>query len=354
MDRYKLAVVIPCWNCSKEIGPMLDGIIDQTFGDWRVYCVDDLSTDNTFQVLQQYARKDKRIVAVQRPREPKGAQTCRNYGFELAEGAEYVIWFDSDERVRFMDSHPELDFGVFKAKSFFKNIYETEGCELFGYEYKGTEDLRRFLRRTLPFVGWTNIYRWDSLNRANLSWDENIMSLQDSDINIQSILKGLRYQYVEEGLIDYFYRVNKSSVSKKNFTEAHKKSHIYFLNKLHSSLNEEQKKKYRLELDDYLFFFFDQFYYDDQFMGMLYQQEWMKGRKWMKARMDYDRSHQQRSTFLLFPIIRNYKRVSLYNRRYAAYNWQQLLIETGKIIEISKEHETSSETIDLAVGGAVE
>ena len=337
MERYKVAVVIPCWNCGQVIGETLKCIEQQTYEDWRLWCVDDQSTDNTQEVIQEFADRDSRIHLVVREREPKGAQTCRNTGFDLAEGAEYVIWFDSDDliapycleqRVRFMDAHSELDFGVFKAKSYFKDIYETEGCELFGYEYPGADNLKRMLCHTLPFVGWTNIYRRQSVVNKGLRWDENILSLQDSDFNIQSLLKGLRYEFAKELPIDYFYYVNHSSgsIANKIFTEGHQQSHLYFLNKLHETFTEDQRYRYRYELYDYLFYFINNFS-GKSFTRKLHCLPWLKRRWWFMLRVDIYTALRGKSRHLLFPLVCNY------NRRFVTSYWR------GNKVQVKKETE---------------
>jgi glycosyltransferase involved in cell wall biosynthesis len=59
--------------------------------------VDDGSTDGSEEVLKMYVDKDDRIQYHQRPKDrPKGANACRNYGFELSKGA-YINWFDDDD-----------------------------------------------------------------------------------------------------------------------------------------------------------------------------------------------------------------------------------------------------------------
>ena len=328
MQKYKLAVIIPCWNCAEEIGAMLDSILVQTFNDWNVFCVDDQSTDDTLNVLQKYQKKDSRIHIYIRNRQPKGAQTCRNIGLDLSEGAEYVIWFDSDDiiapycfeqRVAFMDMHPDLDFSVFPAKSFSENIWEYKNSHLFGFRYAGVDDLCRFLRRTLPWVGWTNIYKRSSLISYQLKWDENILSLQDSDFNIQSILKGLKYDYAKNARIDYFWRIQNTGITKKIFTNDHKRSHVYYFNKLCESLSEQQRTQYALELDDYLFFFIDRFYNDWKFVFSMIRVDGVKNRPIFQLRILLYCFLHKRFKRVRFPHIVRYrvqydKECSQYNR----------------------------------------
>jgi glycosyltransferase involved in cell wall biosynthesis len=259
MAYYKLAIIIPSWNSSEFVGEMLDGILAQTFQDWQLFCVDDQSTDNTLDILKQYSKQDERIHYYVRDREPKGAQTCRNIGFEFTEGAEYVIWFDSDDliaphcfeqRVNYMDRHPELDFGVFPAKSFVRNPIDDNGL-IYGFPiFK--DDLEAFFTDVLPMVGWTNIYRRQALLENHHKWDERVLSKQDSDFNIQSILKGMKYDYAlkENARIDYLYRAI-GGLSKRIYTKEHYDSHCYLVNKVIDSLTDEQKRTYRFALQTY-------------------------------------------------------------------------------------------------------
>ena len=344
MERYKVAVVIPCWNCGQKISETLDCIVSQTLNDWKLWCVDDQSTDNTREVINRFANRDSRIHLVVRDREPKGAQTCRNTGFDCAEGAEYVIWFDSDDliapycleqRVDFMDQHPELDFAVFKAKSYHNDIIDVDGCELFGYEYPPCDDLRRMLRRTLPFVGWTNIYKRESLLKVHLDWDEKVMSLQDSDFNIQTLLRGLRYAFATEFPIDYFYRMNQQTgtISSKIFTKEHMRSHLYFISKLYDTLSSEQLRRYRYELDGYLLYFINNFK-GNEFVKQLYSLPVLRRRWWFLLRLNVYSIIRGRSLHLLFPILINYNRSS--NARYWKENKLQLKKETDIIKRLLK------------------
>ncbi len=284
--EYKLAVVIPCWNCKNEIAAMLDSILLQGFSDWKLFCVDDQSTDNTQRIIKDYAEKDHRIHLIIRKREPKGAQTCRNIGLELSKGAKYVMWLDSDDliasycfeqRVLYMDSRKDIDFGIFPAKTFVKDQWEeTDTC--YGFPIY-SDSLKALLTWTLPMVGWTNIYRRESIVSFHLSWDERLLSMQDSDFNIQAILKGLSfaYAYNEGAKVDYFYRVMvDSSITSKLYTDMHFQSHLYLLNKITESLSSNQKTKYKANLEIYFLIFARLFKYDKNIFIQFLKIRWVK------------------------------------------------------------------------------
>lgn len=277
MAQYKLAVVIPSWNCSTDIRVMLDSILANSFSDFRVFVVDDHSTDNSVAVINEYASIDHRIKLIVRDRLPKGAQTCRNIGFEQTKDAEYVVWFDSDDvvapycfeqRVNYMDCHPELDFGIFPAKSFVKDIWDEELSNYsYGVRYMN-DSLQAMLNLTLPMVGWTNIYRRCSIVEKALTWDERILSMQDSDFNIACLISGLKHNYaIEEGAkVDYFYRIimNRNNIASKISTTPHFKSHLILLNKILCSLSKEQLNNYETDLKCYLYLFGCMFINDDK------------------------------------------------------------------------------------------
>ncbi|SFU61886.1 Glycosyl transferase family 2 [Pustulibacterium marinum] len=85
------------YNREQIILDTLQSISAQTYSNWECIIVDDGSTDKTLEVLLQYQQKDARFRILKRPSVyTKGANACRNYGFEVAKG-NFVNWFDSDD-----------------------------------------------------------------------------------------------------------------------------------------------------------------------------------------------------------------------------------------------------------------
>src|SRR5690554_5799485 len=97
-----VSIIIPTFNRAHLIGETLDSVLAQTYHNWECIVVDDGSTDNTDEVMAEYIAKDARFQYHHRPAvKSKGANACRNYGFEKSKGA-YIQWFDSDDLM-----HPE-------------------------------------------------------------------------------------------------------------------------------------------------------------------------------------------------------------------------------------------------------
>ena len=62
----KVSVIVPIYNVKKYLAKCLDSIIAQTLKDIEIICVNDGSTDGSDKVLAEYAKKDSRIIIVNR------------------------------------------------------------------------------------------------------------------------------------------------------------------------------------------------------------------------------------------------------------------------------------------------
>ncbi len=255
--RTSLSIIMPVFNHRDEVRTMIDSILANDFNAWELLAVDDGSGEDTLQLLESYAAADSRIRVVRRSRQPKGAQTCRNMGLEMARG-EFVIVFDSDDyiapyclrqRVEMLSKRPELDFMVFPSGVYVDEKFVTAPHPYdFGYRV-AKDDVRMFASRRLPFIVWNNIYRTESLRRNRLSWDTGLLSLQDADFNISAIAAGLRYDYAN-ALQDYGYRLfTTSSISKKISTQAHVESHA----RANSNMYDAVRRIVGIRYDSYLY-----------------------------------------------------------------------------------------------------
>lgn len=90
-----LSIVIPTFNSSLYIERCLESIINQSFKDFEVIAIDDVSTDNTLEVLSNYQKRfsSMKILRLENKRLAGGA---RNVGLELAKG-KYISFIDSDD-----------------------------------------------------------------------------------------------------------------------------------------------------------------------------------------------------------------------------------------------------------------
>lgn len=96
MDEKLVSVIIPAYNIEDYIGRCLDSIISQTYKNLEIIVVDDGSRDRTGEILDNYAKKDRRIKVIHK--ENGGVSSARNKGIEVAEG-DYIGFIDGDDLI---------------------------------------------------------------------------------------------------------------------------------------------------------------------------------------------------------------------------------------------------------------
>lgn len=95
MNMPKISIIVPVYNSEKYLKDCLDSCISQTLSDIEIICVDDCSTDNSLEILEEYKTKDSRVkVFYHETNKKQGA--ARNTGIKNAAG-EYIWFIDSDD-----------------------------------------------------------------------------------------------------------------------------------------------------------------------------------------------------------------------------------------------------------------
>ena len=94
----KISVIIPIYNAERYLSDCLESIVNQTFKDIEIICINDGSKDKSEQIIKQYAEKDKRIILLNQKNE--GAGPARDKGVEISKG-EYLSFIDSDDFFHF-------------------------------------------------------------------------------------------------------------------------------------------------------------------------------------------------------------------------------------------------------------
>lgn len=116
MNDNLASVIIPTHNAENTIDRCIESIINQTYSNLKIICCDDCSTDNTWGKLEDWQKKDSRIIILKNAENMRAAYT-RNRCIELAEGI--VVQIDDDDyctldriekQVRFLNANTEYAF----------------------------------------------------------------------------------------------------------------------------------------------------------------------------------------------------------------------------------------------------
>ncbi|MBR1735149.1 MAG: glycosyltransferase [Alphaproteobacteria bacterium] len=180
-DTIKISVIVPIYNVEKYIRRCLDSIINQTFHELEIICVNDGSTDKSEEILIEYKKKDSRIKIINQ--ENSGLSAARNSGLKIAQG-EYVGFVDSDDWI-------DLDFFE-KLYSAAKTCDADAACaEIKRTHASGkiitklkfeklqvlTSVYEKYSYNKIPKMCyvWNKIYKKSELDRQNLSFKEGVM-----------------------------------------------------------------------------------------------------------------------------------------------------------------------------------
>ena len=175
MERknVEISVIVPVYNSERYLRQCLDSIVNQTFKDLEIICVNDGSKDSSAKILEEYASIDDRFVIINQ--ENGGAGKARNTGLKSARG-KYLSFLDSDdffEPTMLEKAHEKIekddsDFVVYRSDRYItKNddyvnvIYTIIPTAIPPYSPFSYRQLTENVFKA--FVGWA----WDKLYRKS-------------------------------------------------------------------------------------------------------------------------------------------------------------------------------------------
>lgn len=220
----KVSVVIPVYNIEKYIGDCLNSIINQTYKNLEIICIDDCSTDESMKKVNEYAEKDTRIKILKQ-KENRGQGEARNLGIIKSVTGEYVYFIDSDDFIE--KNYIEEMVNVIEKK----NVDLV--CNVNILKYYGKDNIKnKFIKNKrefvlnkkldwnedfmdkLPISAWCKLYKTEILKKHEILFAEN--KLKFEDFYFWYILKTrLKSVCIIYGSI-YFYRQRNDSIMSIN------------------------------------------------------------------------------------------------------------------------------------------
>lgn len=214
--EHLVSVVIPVYNAEKYLREALDSIINQTYINLEIVCVDDGSTDSSPEILEEYKAKDNRIVVYRK--ENSGGGAARNYGIERTTG-DYLYFFDSDdiaknsliEKALSKAVETNADIVAFDAytfkddnielktlkKGFNRSILEDFDKETFSYK-----DFPNKILSIINIVPWNKLIRREIVMKNNVRFDE-ISSSDDLTFSVMCAAVANKIAVMNEVLLYY-------------------------------------------------------------------------------------------------------------------------------------------------------
>ena len=229
----KISIIVPVYNVAEYLPQCLDSLVNQTYPNLEIICVNDGSTDQSPEVLVSYAFKYPSIRIINQ--ENQGLSGARNTGIEHATG-EYIMFVDSDDwldietcTVMYRCAEKYTADSVmcsytkeYEDHSNVNHIFEND------LVWKGNEFTDQFYRRLFGPVGketarpqdvdlivsaWMQLFRMD-LCRDVRFVDTKIIGTEDCLFQIVAYKKCVTFAYIDKPFYHY-RRTNSTSLTTK-------------------------------------------------------------------------------------------------------------------------------------------
>lgn len=218
-----ISIIIPIYNRADLIEETLQSIKQQTYEDWECIIVDDGSTDDTFDVVEQLTSNDSRFKLYKRPKDLlKGPSSCRNYGVSLSSGA-FIQFFDSDDVMH--TDHLKLkreaigtkDFVICQLKAFKgdfdRSLFDKAATHTIK---KPVNVLEAFATGEFPMMMVAPLWRANSI-KPYLPIREDLHILEDHELYVRALAVQQEYVIINQPLI--FYRIGSVSSTNRFYKE---------------------------------------------------------------------------------------------------------------------------------------
>lgn len=241
-----ISTIIPIYNSIQYIDKCLTSVLNQTFQDIEVICIDDGSTDGTSEILDSYAERDKRVKVIHKKNE--GLVKARKVGIQEAEGR-YISFVDSDDWLELcmyekmyklaikydvdatgcgyyvvknntcVKTETLLDDGLYTNDTSEKKIYES----LYSIEKS---------RRILNYTYWAYLFKKNKIYDSVMFVDDNVEVGEDLVGVWRFLIHASKIFVTNEAF--YFYRVVDNSSCRRENSDI-----LFGLNKVYKILKQE-------------------------------------------------------------------------------------------------------------------
>ena len=216
-NNKELSIVLPVYNVAEYLPKCLESLISQTYNHLEIICVNDGSTDNSLDILNEYKKKDKRFIIIDK--ENGGVSSARNAGMRASHG-KYITFVDPDDYVskdayeKCMDKLKESDADLLV----FDYIIEPENRQPIKLTNKIYQD--PFEAVSDPDINsgfvWNKIFKHSTLVENNICFKEDISYAEDNLFLNMALTKSRCTVTCPGALYHYQYHENSSGNAASN------------------------------------------------------------------------------------------------------------------------------------------
>ena len=200
-QKTVVSIVMPTFNRAGKIGDAVKSVLNQDYKDWELLIIDNESTDNTREIIEQYVKKDSRIKYhyIKKSTLP-GLAPYLNYGIKAAEG-KYIARLDDDDewyvkskltkQVDFLESHGDYNLvggGAIMVDENKKELYKF-------FKRETDEEIRNNALYASPF--WHNTVMFRKKVAAEAGGYKNLRFGEDWELWLRLGKLGKFYNFKE-------------------------------------------------------------------------------------------------------------------------------------------------------------
>ena len=225
ISNINIDIIIPNYNKSQYLEECINSVVSQTFKNWKLYIVDDFSTDNSLQVIEKYNTLNN--INIIKLKKNKGPAFCRNLGVRIS-SSPYISFLDSDDLWVKNKLEKQIIFMIKNKFSFtFSDYYWFKNIN--SKDYKSTQ-----ISNSLSFRKFLNN---SSINSSTMILKRDIIkNTRFKNVNHEDYL--FKCDILRSGVVAYkindklaYYRIIKTSRSSNKFVN------LFYLWKINSKYN---------------------------------------------------------------------------------------------------------------------
>lgn len=262
--KHRVAIVVPVYNVSKYLAECLDSALNQTYKEITIFAVNDGSTDDSGEILDEFAKKHSKLLVVHKSN--GGVSSARNAGLDAIKNSEnhfeFVYFLDSDDTI-------PNDFVQKLVDALEKENADVAICPVYEFDKQGGKvkshpvekptvlDRDEFVECYYGLNGWegtsvayrflvNKFFRFSTFEFSR--FDETFKTAKDQEYIISSIMPALNKAVI---VLDVYckYRLRNSSLSRNRKVGGKQTHDIYFKaihlkNKYSRLARQEIEKRY--------------------------------------------------------------------------------------------------------------